>query len=50
MGFKPFDFYKPIMENRDEVMAIRFHGAIKNVCEEMVDMIALTHTEKWLSK
>lgn len=50
MGFKPFDFYKPIMENRNEVMAIRFHGTIKNVCEEMVAMIALTNTEKWLSK
>lgn len=36
MSKVPLDFNTPIMHNRDEAIAIRFYGCIKNACEVML--------------
>ena len=44
------DFASPIMDNRQEVIAVKFGGALKNVCEMMFYAAMANDPQKWIKK
>lgn len=44
------DFASPIIDNRQEVIAVKFGGALKNVCEMMFYSAMANDPQKWIKK